>query len=112
MNQLWRQDPVLNREGRRSERIHLVLMAQLRESGAGADRFSITIKDLSVHGFRFETQFGLQIGARVWLTMPGLGALEGEVVWKDGFSYGAQFSNAMHVAVLDHIIKQYRCTTH
>jgi hypothetical protein len=100
--------PVLQHEGRRSTRVDLVFMAQLRESGAGAGRFAVTIKDMSVQGFRFETSFGLQADTRVWLTIPGLAPLEAEIMWKDGLSYGGKFAAALHVAVLDHITKQKR----
>jgi PilZ domain len=91
-------------EARRTERYDLVFQASLREPGSS--KFSIAIKDLSVTGFRCETGFNLKVGKIVWLTIPGLGPLEAEVKWKDGFVFGCSFASALHTAVLDHIARQ------
>jgi PilZ domain len=91
-------------EARRTERYDLAFQANLREPGA--TRFTIFVKDLSVTGFRCETSFNLKVGKTVWLTIPGLGPLEAEVKWKDGFQFGCSFAAPLHPAVLDHIARQ------
>jgi hypothetical protein len=91
-------------EARRTERYDLTFQANLREPGA--TRFTIQVKDLSVTGFRCETSFNLKPGKMVWLTIPGLGPLEAEVMWKDGFRFGCSFAAPLHTAVLDHIARQ------
>ncbi len=106
MTEIWQRAYVPNQQGRRTDRVDMLFMAHLRESGAGAGKFSVTIKDISVTGFRCETTFGLQPGTRVWITIPGLSGLESEVVWKKDFMYGCKFASPLHVAVLDHLTKR------
>ncbi len=106
MTEVWHRAFVPNQLGRRTERLDLLFMAQLRESGAGAGKFAVTIKDISVTGFRCETSFGLRLGTRVWVTIPGLNGLESIVVWKKDFTYGCKFASPLHIAVLDHIAQR------
>lgn len=99
------QRPVsTGQEGRRTARYEMKFRASLREQGTS--KFDVTILDLSVTGFRFKCSFNLRDGTRVWLTIPGLSALESEVVWHDGYSYGCAFTSPLYPAVLDHIAKQ------
>ncbi len=94
------------REARRADRFPLLIKAALREPGA--TRFSVDVRDLSVSGFRCETSFTLEIGARVWLTIPGLAPLEAQTMWHDKYVYGFAFTAPLHPAVLDHLAKQQR----
>ena len=43
-------------------------------------------------------------GTVVWLTLPGMAALEAVVAWRDKFKYGCAFAKPIHPAVFDHII--------
>ena len=70
----------------------------------GNTRFEIDVVDLSVTGFRAQTSFTLWPGTTVWLTLPGLAALEAVVAWRDKFRYGCAFSKPLHPAVFDHIV--------
>lgn len=104
MTDSLRQRVAANHDSRRTERYDLQFQAALREQGAS--RFTVTVRDLSVTGFRCESSIPLAIGARVWLTIPGMSPLESIVMWKSGFIYGCAFASAIHVAVLDHIYRQ------
>ncbi len=104
MTDSWRNRQAPNHEARRTERYDLTFQAALRERGAA--RFTVTVRDLSVTGFKCDSSFPLAIGARVWLTIPGLSPLESIVMWKSEFNYGCAFASAIHVAVLDHIARQ------
>jgi hypothetical protein len=95
-----------SRESRRAERFPLTFEASLR--GTGAAKFSVDILDLSVMGYRCEATAKLDVGARVWLTIPGLGGLESCVMWHERFQYGCAFTAPMHPAVLDHIARRQR----
>jgi PilZ domain len=86
----------------------MIFLAQLRESGTGMERFAVTIRDLSVYGFRFETSFTLWSDSNIWLTIPGLEVLHARVIWSEDARYGAKFDQPLHPAVLDHIMKQNR----
>jgi hypothetical protein len=67
-------------ESRRALRKAVKMRAQLRDRGT--TKFEIDVVDLSLSGFRAETSFSLQPGNTVWLTLPGLAALEAVVAWK------------------------------
>jgi hypothetical protein len=92
-----------NRDARRAMRLDVAFDAGLREPGSS--KFQIRVTDLSVTGFRCETSFTLRMGSPVWLTIPGLSAIEAVVAWKEHFLYGCSFKNPLHIAVFDHIAK-------
>ncbi|KQT34867.1 pilus assembly protein PilZ [Sphingomonas sp. Leaf412] len=89
-------------ESRRALRKAVTMRAQLRDRGT--TRFEIEVVDLSVTGFRANTGFTLWPGTTVWLTMPGLAALEAVVAWRDKTRYGCAFAKPLHPAVFDHIV--------
>jgi hypothetical protein len=68
-------------ELRRALRKSVKMRAHLRDRGQ--TRFEIEVTDLSLSGFRAETSFTLWPGTVVWLTLPGLAALEAVVAWRD-----------------------------
>jgi PilZ domain len=90
---------------RRAQRLSIAFPAMLREPGT--TKFQVMVKDLSVTGFRCETSFTMYPGSTVWMTIPGLNGLEACVAWKDGFKYGFAFVAPLHVAVFDHVIRQF-----
>jgi hypothetical protein len=106
MSESWRSRIIPGSEARRTERYDLTFRAALRERGSS--RFTVTVCDLSVTGYKCESSFPLAVGSRVWLTIPGLSPLESIVVWKSEFQYGCAFGSPIHVAVLDHIARQTR----
>lgn len=98
--------PSWNHDGRRAQRLDVQMKASLRETGC--TKFNVDVLDMSVSGFRFETAYSIAPSTRVWLTIPGLSALEAVVAWQDRFRYGCYFVNPLHIAVFDHIIAQNR----
>lgn len=94
--------PTDSDENRHALRKHVKMRAHLRDRGN--TRFEIEVVDLSVTGFRAQTSFTLWPGTTVWLTLPGLAALEAVVAWRDKFRYGCAFSKPLHPAVFEHII--------
>ena len=95
-----------NHDGRRAERLNVQMMAALRASGSA--RFNVDVIDMSVVGFRFDTVSRLNIGDRVWLTVPGMAGMESIVVWRDRDHYGCAFASPLHTAVFDRIISRFR----
>lgn len=89
-------------EHRHSLRRAVKMKAHLRDRGN--TRFEIDVVDLSATGFRAQTSFTLWPGTTVWLTLPGLAALEAVVAWRDKVRYGCAFSKPLHPAVLEHIV--------
>ena len=50
----------------------------------------------------------LNIDQQVAITIAGLAAVEARVAWVPGHSRGCAFERALHVAVFDHLVGQYR----
>ncbi len=96
----------LTNDVRSAQRLDIRLKASLRETGTG--KFSVDVLDMSVTGCRLETSFTLKVGARVWITIPGLAPLEAIVAWKEMYRYGCRFASPLHTAVLDHIVARFR----
>jgi hypothetical protein len=98
--------PSWNHDGRRAQRLDVRMKASLRESGC--TKFNVDVLDMSVSGFRFETAYSIAPSSRVWLTIPGLAALEAIVAWQDHYRYGCYFVDPLHIAVFDHIVAHQR----
>ncbi|MFC4291826.1 PilZ domain-containing protein [Sphingorhabdus arenilitoris] len=92
-------------EDRCAPRTKLRIPASLRPSGFKG--FSIIVKDLSISGFSAEALTGMKAGTRVFITMPGLAALEAEIAWNDGTMIGCAFQNLLNEAVLDSILNRF-----
>lgn len=95
------------RDNRYGARLDVKVAAALRELGS-ASKFEVQIDDLSLSGFRCSTGYRLNAGQSVVITIPGLGPLEARVAWADKTHYGCAFERALHVAVFDHLVAQYR----
>ena len=64
--------------------------------------------DLSLTGIGMTTRVCLNIDQQVAITIAGLAAVEARVAWVPGHSRGCAFERALHVAVFDHLVGQYR----
>lgn len=87
---------------RNADRLLVSVRADLRQRGASA--VAVDILDLSTHGFRVETHLKLDIGATLWLRLPGLEATPARVAWIEGNCAGCSFDRPLHAAVLAMII--------
>lgn len=96
----------LPRDQRRGARVDVRIAAELRETGSTM-RFDIDVTDISIMGLRCDTSFTLVPGHRVFLTLPSLGAVPCEVMWRDKFAYGLEFEKPLHHAVLDYIARYH-----
>lgn len=90
---------------RQARRLDVRLTGSLREQGSS--KFEVNVLDMSVTGCRLETSFLLNPGTKVWITIPGLSALEAEITWRRNYCYGCRFTNLLHAAVLDHIVARF-----
>ncbi len=86
------------------EKVHI--SALLRPSGAKG--FAVVIKNLSVAGFSAEALTGMKPGSRVFITLPGLAALQAEIVWNDGTLIGCSFQSILNKAVFEAFVRHYR----
>lgn len=92
-------------EDRCAPRTRLSMAGSLRPSGQQG--FNVVIRDLSLGGFACEAVTGMRSGHLCWITLPGLTALQAEVVWNDGQMVGCAFANLLNQAVFDAIITKH-----
>ena len=92
-------------EDRSAPRIRLKIPAQMRPSGSPA--FSVIVRDLSLSGVACEALTGMSAGTRVWLTLPGLAALQAKIVWNDGTIVGCEFDNLLNLAVMENVLARF-----
>lgn len=89
---------------RRVERTTVHGTASLRRSGF--NKVAVTLLDLSITGFRMETFGGIKVGIPVWITLPGLAAIEARVVWAVGDQAGCEFQRPLYPAVLEAVLRR------
>ncbi|OYY68353.1 MAG: hypothetical protein B7Y00_06000 [Sphingomonadales bacterium 17-56-6] len=92
-------------EDRSAPRIRLKIPATMRPSGSPG--FSVIVRDLSLSGVACEALTGMAAGTRVWLTLPGLAALQAKIIWNDGTIVGCEFSTLLNPAVLQDILARF-----
>ncbi len=92
-------------EDRCAPRTKLTIPATLRASGGRA--FQSVVHDLSISGFSAASINRMHEGQVCWLTLPGLEALQSEVVWWDNCIVGCAFSELLSPIVHDNILQRY-----
>ena len=93
-------------EDRCAPRTQLSIPSSLRPSGARS--FKTIVHDLSLSGFSATAITRIQTGQFCWLTLPGLGSLQSEVVWWEGRVVGCAFQHLLSPIVLENILSKYR----
>ncbi|GIX20250.1 MAG: hypothetical protein KatS3mg120_1926 [Erythrobacter sp.] len=92
-------------EDRCAPRTKLTIPATLRASGGRA--FQSVVHDLSISGFSAAAINRMHEGQICWLTLPGLEALQAEVVWWDNCIVGCAFAELLSPIVHDNILQRY-----
>lgn len=70
-------------------------------------RFKVDILDLSATGFRLQTPNHVAIGRKVYLTIPGVHALQAHVAWNDREYYGCEFTHPLHASIFEHLASKF-----
>ena len=84
-----------SRDRRETARRKLKFGAELAREGAG-----VVVSDLSTGGLRFETSAELECGEAIDVVLPHRGATKAVVVWRDGRSYGGEFTQPVSAATV------------
>ena len=92
-------------EDRCAQRHRLSIPAKMRFSCSSS--FPVLVTDMSLAGFFCDALVQAHPGTLCWLTLPGLGALEAEVVRRDHDGTGGAFRNLLNPAVLNHYVAKY-----
>ncbi len=105
------RDPYLlaAQEDRSAPRTRLAIPASMRISGGRG--YQTVVHDLSLSGFCAAAVNRVHPGMVCWLTLPGLEALQGEVIWWDNSLAGCAFDNMLSPIVHDNILARYRGET-
>ena len=85
-------------ERRRGERVPVEIDARLRE--LGMEGTEAKVLNLSVLGFMAETSAEFEVGARIWLLLPGRERASAVVRWIEGDRLGAEFAEPVPVETL------------
>lgn len=94
-----------SQEDRSAPRTRLMIPSTLRASGARA--FQSVVHDLSISGFSAAAINRMHDGQICWLTLPGLEALQAQVVWWDSCIVGCAFNELLSPIVHDNILQRY-----
>ena len=95
-----------SQEDRCSPRTRIAVQASLRPSGARA--FQTTVQDLSLGGFSAVALNKMHPGSLCWLTLPGLEALQAEVIWWSNGTVGCAFANLLSPIIHDSVLSRCR----
>jgi hypothetical protein len=92
-------------EDRSAPRTRIAIPAQLRVSGARG--FQTVVNDLSLSGFSAAAINRMHPHALCWLTLPGLEALQAQVVWWESNLCGCAFLNLLSPIVHDNVLARW-----
>ena len=85
-------------ERRQAPRIPVAIDARVRELGAEGSEAKII--NLSDTGFMAETDAEFEVGARIWLLLPGRERAAAVVRWTAGDRLGAEFAEPLEATAI------------
>lgn len=89
---------------RREGRIRLNAEVVLRRSGSTP--YQVHVFDASPLGCKVEFVERPRLDEHVWVKFEGLNAIEAMVCWIDGFVVGVEFTQPIHPAVFDDLVRR------
>lgn len=95
-----------NEDPRRAERVPLRADIDFRRSGE--HRWRVNILDFSPGGCRVELPVRVKPDDMIWISLPGLEAIQGTVCWVKEWTAGVEFINPLHPAVFDMVRERMR----
>lgn len=104
-NQPEMQYAIASQEDRCTPRPRLAIPARMRFSCSSG--FPVKVTDMSLAGFACDALLTAHPGTLCWLTLPGLGALEAEVIRHGNQGIGCAFKSLLNPAVLNHYTAKY-----
>jgi len=91
-------------ERRSSERFPSMIRGVLRHFKRGAE--FIELVDISTEGCGFTSRWPFEVGARVFLGLPGLETWPGTIAWYEERQGGVRFDRPLHPAVVQRFVDQ------
>ncbi len=93
-------------EPRRAERV--LLRADIDFRRSGDHKYRVNILDLSPEGCRVEIPVKVHAGDRIWISLPGLESIAGQVRWVEGWTVGVKFDHPLYPSVFDMVHERMR----
>jgi len=98
-----------SQEDRSALRSKIAVPARLRVSGGRG--FQTVVQDLSLSGFSATAVTRMHSGTICWLTLPGLEAMQAEVVWWENALCGCAFSTLISPIIHDDLLARFQGDT-
>ena len=92
--------------GRRAERVPLRADIDFRRTGE--HRWRVNLLDFSPEGCRVDLPVRVKTGDNIWISLPGIEALQGRVCWVEEWVAGIEFDKPIHQAVFDMVHERMR----
>ena len=89
-------------ESQEGQTVQLNLAARVRE---GTRRWKIEVSQITTRSVEFESFVALRIGTLLWIVLPGLEGWPARIVDIDGYRFVCEFTQPLHPAVLERILK-------
>lgn len=93
-------------EDRCAPRVPVHIEAQVRPTGSRA--FATVVRDMSPGGFTATAAERLESHSLCWVTLPGVPAIQAEVIWWEAGLFGAAFCRLIEPEQLAGILAQSR----
>lgn len=94
-----------SQEDRSAPRRRVAIPATLRAAGGGT--FETMVRDLSLTGFTASVPGPIPTQTFCWLALPGLEAIQSEVVWSHGGQIGAAFGRIISDTVFEALVARW-----
>lgn len=91
---------------RRAERVELRADVDFRRTGD--HRYRVNILDFSPEGCRIESPVTVSVGDTIWMSLPGLESIQGEVAWVRDWSVGVEFARPLYPSVFEMVRDRMR----
>ena len=89
-------------EPEQDEGVQLNLPARVRE---GTRRWSIDVTSITTRTVSFDSFAVLGMGSLLWIVLPGLEGWPARIVAVDGYRFTCEFTQPLHPAVLERVLK-------
>ena len=95
-----------NNDPRRTERVRLRADIDFRRKGE--HRWRVNILDFSPEGCRVELPVRVKPDDIIWISLPGLEAIQGTVCWVKEWEAGVEFDKPLYPAVFEDVRDRMR----
>ena len=85
---------------RRTARTPIAIDAELD----GSRRTLCKVADISTGGAQIQTYSALNVGAKIWLTLPLIGRVSATIKWASDYNAGCQFDDPLSAYLVEAVI--------